>query len=280
MRTFGRYLAYRLKQSWLRTLIFAVLSVLLTQAVVVDEISPQNHKESGLYILAIILGFLCTVIPIMEIAEYKNRRNLDALYSFSISRKKLALLHYLNGWIQVVIIYTVAYSHACLMLLTYPTRFHLIHLLPYYFLSLCVGLVMYSVFLFLVEEANTESDGVIFCVLGIFVPVLLLISIEPIIDRLTDWRIPPAWGCVYEPIDSLTVIFQHWIHAPEKASWGVENALREWYIFIPWGVIGVAAAIGYFNTFSGKRAEVFKSSKCTSIIGERHASSPIVGAIP
>ena len=167
MKTFGRYLTYRLKQSWLRMLIFTVLSVIFTQNVMRSELNYE-HPRSGLFILAVILGILCTVIPILEIAEYKNRRNLDAFYSFSISRKSLALLHFLCGWTQVVVVYTVTYLAGVLTLLTYDTQFLLIYLIPYYFCSLALGLIIYAIFLFLFNEGNTESDGVLFGFLGIF----------------------------------------------------------------------------------------------------------------
>lgn len=258
MKTFGRYLTYRLKQSCLRTLIFTILSVLLTQAVILDELS-QNYKQSGLYIVAVILGILCTIIPILETAEYKNRRNLDVLYSFSISRGKLAVLHFLSGWIQIIVSYTVTYLCACYTLLTHQTHFSLIYLLPYYFFSLGIGLITYSVFLFLFGEANTEGDGVLFCFLSIFALALVFLAIDTQIRIFTDrgksLPFDSFWGCIYEPIDSLTVVFQYWIHASESASRGVIQIQKESYMFAFWALIGIAAAIGYFYTFTHKRAE-------------------------
>ncbi len=259
MKTFGRYLSYRLGQSWIRTLIFTVLSVSLSQSVILSELKytmilngvKHSRPESGLYILAVILGIFCTVIPMLELGEYKNRRNLDALYSFAISRKQLALLHYLSGWIQVIVIYTVTYLGACLTLVTHKPPFQLIYLLPYYFLSLCIGLIMYSFFLFFFGEANSEADGVLFCVLGIFL-VTMIWSLE---EEFLIGVFESSWGCAYAPIDALTTIFQYWIHSPEEGSWLARIYLSEWYMFIPWSVIGIACAFGYFFTFSRKPAE-------------------------
>ncbi|MBR3894652.1 MAG: hypothetical protein IKJ35_05835 [Clostridia bacterium] len=252
MKTFGRYLSYRLRQSWIRTLIFAVLSISLSQSVIRNELE-SSFPESGLYILAIILGIFCTVIPMLELGEYKNRRNLDALYSFAISRKKLALLHYLSGWIQVTVIYTATYLFACLTLVTHDSPFQLIYLLPYYFLSLCVGLIMYSFFLFFFGEANSETDGVLFCVLGIFwFSAIVGLGEELLFGAV---RFSRLWVWVYDPLDYLTSLFEYWIHSPETISWGAETALEEWYMFIPWGAIGIACSVGYFFTFSRKPAE-------------------------
>lgn len=257
MKTFGRYLSYRLKQSWLRTLIFTVLSVIFTQNVMHSELSWEQPR-SGLFIHAVILGILCTVIPILEIAEYKNRRNLDAFYSFAISRKSLALLHFICGWIQVVAIYTVTYLAGVITLLAYDTRFLLIYLIPYYFCSLALGLILYAVFLFLFNEGNTESDGAFFCFIGIFELAMILTLVDILLRDFSNSGLSlpfdTFWGCVYEPIDSLTVLFQHWLHGGEPSR-GALQVQKESYMFALWALIGIAAVIGYFYTFIHKRAE-------------------------
>ena len=257
MKTFGRYLSYRLKQSWLRTLIFTVLAIILTQNTMIGELKGY-YPESGLYILAVVLGILCTILPILETADYKNRRNLDSYYSFAISRKKLAWLHYLSGWIQIAVIYSVTYLFACLTLSTHQTPFSLIYLLPYYFGSLALGLVMYSVFLFLFGEGNTVVDGVLFCVLGIFGLTMLLSLVQELIrvfSSRSSLPFVPFWGCVYTPINNLTVVVLHWLHGMSDSSRSVAEILEQSYMFAVWFLLGVAAAVGYFYTFTRKRAE-------------------------
>ena len=137
MKTFGRYLTYRLKKSVLGTLIFSVVALLMTNLAVRNALDNEySHLHTGLHIFGVILGITCTLIPMMENACFKNRRNLDTLYFLPISRFKLALAHYLSGWIQVTVIYTVAFVWGTLLLLSRSELFHLFYLLPYYFLSL------------------------------------------------------------------------------------------------------------------------------------------------
>ena len=103
MKVFGRYLQYRLKQSMLRTIVFTVLSVMVCLIVTSDASSStlqENCRTTGLYMLATILGIICTLIPFLELAVFKTRRNLDTLYFFPIKRTKMALAHYLSGLLK------------------------------------------------------------------------------------------------------------------------------------------------------------------------------------
>ena len=152
MKTFMRYLRYRLDSTKLRTLIFTVISVMLSLSVIKDCIrvydNEYQYAESGIYILAVVLGIICTLIPILENMGFKNRRNLDTLFFFPLKREKMALVHYLSGFIQVIFIYTVTFVISALYLVANTDFFELYHLVGYYFLSLILGLVMYSFFIF------------------------------------------------------------------------------------------------------------------------------------
>lgn len=264
MTSFGRYLTYRLKKSVLGTLIFSVVALLMTNLAVRNALNNEHsHLHTGLHIYGVILGIICTLIPMMENACFKNRRNLDTLYFLPISRFKMALAHYLSGWIQVTVIYTVSFVWGTLLLFSRSELFHLFYLLPYYFLSLLIGLMMYSVFSLLFGEGNTEWDGITFSVLGIFVLMLIFEAIGTLVSDGGAWSekwnfVDPTWGIVYMPISNLTDVFQVKLHVqplPEYEFNIANSTMNEWYMFVVWGVIGVASAIGYFRTFMSKRAE-------------------------
>ncbi len=271
MKVFSRYLIYRLENSTLRTVIFTILSVAITQMVVSESTGRMyaENNETGIYILAIILGLFCTLIPILETAAFKNRRNLDTLYFFPIKREKMALVHFLSGYIQIAIIYSVSFFSAYWYLAAQTNYFRLEYMMLYYLLSLLVGLVMYSVFMFLFGQGNTVADGVIFCVLWMFVIYLIAYVVRTEILRpylqehnMLENSVGIAeWGIIYAPINNLTVIFQDVIevnreaHAYDYTNVYAQRYLSQAYMFFIWGVVGVAAAIGYFVTFVKKGAQ-------------------------
>lgn len=260
MKTFGRYLSYRLEKSILRTVVLSLLALMLSFSVVRDGLQATvEYRETSLYILATLLGIICTVIPMLETECFKNRRNLDTLFFLPISRFKMALAHYLSGWIQIVFIYSLSYLWSSVYLMQNSTCFDLSHLLPYYFLSLLIGLVMYSFFMFLFGEANSTLDGIVFCVLGMFAFFVIFLGINAISQFFADKDLLEiSWGIVYTPINNLTVLFQKKIHINMDDyyyHYTVPIILEQWYSFLLWGVAGILAAVGYFWSFAHKRAE-------------------------
>lgn len=272
MTTFKRYLFYRIENSALRMLVFSILSIMLTQTVLIESIDNVDvqYCSSGLYIFAVILGIFASIIPILELSGFKNRRNLDTLYFFPINREKMAIAHYISGFFQVTVIYTATYVSGFVFLASQTDFFALGYMIPYYFLSLLLGLVIYSVFMFIFTQANSVADGVLFCLLWIFVISFvghtLLDVIYPAIDgedmigiqgvwrsasRLADW------GIVYKPINDLTILYQDAIEINNPAAWNsyIPRIRENSYMFFVWGVIGLAAAVGFIISFARKGAE-------------------------
>ena len=98
MKTFFRYLGYRLKDSALRTTVISLLSFFFTLSTadigIGKEIFLSSQQEKiycsllPYYAMLIALVFL---IPMLELSRFKNRRNLDTLYFFPLSRTKLVI---------------------------------------------------------------------------------------------------------------------------------------------------------------------------------------------
>ena len=108
-----KYLCHRLKASLLRTVIFSLIAVLATYVYVGLCVSPffavgaaAYRGHMGLECTSVFMCAACLLIPVLETAQFKSRRNLDTLYSLPISRFNTALAHYVSGFLQVLAIYT------------------------------------------------------------------------------------------------------------------------------------------------------------------------------
>ena len=272
MKTFMRYLRYRLDSTTLRTLVFTVISVMLSLSVITSciDVEEMQYAETGIYVLAVVLGIVCTLIPILENMCFKNRRNLDTLFFFPLKREKMALVHYLSGLIQVVTIYTVTFVVSVVYLAANTDCFELYHLVAYYFLSLLLGFVMYSFFIFIFEQGNTVADGVVFAILWALalwvvweavymVWLSRLMATDDMQNAVYSYRIYSDWGIAYAPINNLTVIFQDLIEVNRHGWYQSEypaKYLSQWYLFAAWGAVGVSSALGYFYTFKKKGAHM------------------------
>ena len=201
----------------------------------------------------------------METSGFKNRRNLDTLYFFPITRWKMAVVHYLSGFIQVCVIYTVSFLSSYIYLVLNTDYFGLGYMWLYYLASLAIGFVMYSVVIFIFGQANTETDGVVFTVMWAFAISLATFALYTLVGECMQSYSHPVpwalyrvanWGILYAPINNLTVIFQRLI---EVHHWGSGQTAAEyasqWYMFIAWGLVGIAAAAGYVFTFARKGAQ-------------------------
>ena len=272
MKVFGRYFSYRLKQGALRTLVLTLISLVITLTVADDCTSGRlvEYRTTGIYILAIIIGVFCTLMPFLELAGFKNRRNLDTLYFFPISRGNMALAHYLSGLLQVFVIYSVCFFSMWGMLALTNSGFALGYMIIYYPLLFLLGVMIYSVMSFLIIQANSVVDGIFFCGLWAFALFLAIWVVRNFLLRKYIINTPAwsdtvdfaTWGMIYAPINNLTVIFQDLIEVNRVGEAAIYNYTSRWaeiymdqaYMFAVWGAIGIAAAIGYFVTFRRKSA--------------------------
>lgn len=277
MTTFKRYFIYRLKQSILRTVVFTALALLICLTAVNSSISGdyEFYKTASLESLASILGIICFLIPILELSGFKNRRNLDTLYFFPIRRERMALAHYLSGFVQILVIYTVSFVALWLTLVFKTDYFSLEYMPLYYALSLLAGLIMYSIACFIFGEANTDADGILFIALWMFAIYILVYCVRLYVLRalLADTEFWPfkshaEWAPLYAPINNLTVIFQDLIETNRQGAPSydeyiydytvsyAEQYLSQAYMFAVWAALGLAAAFGFFARFKRKDAHL------------------------
>ncbi len=265
--TFSKYLGHRLKYTALRSIVATLISVAtVLYTVLKSNEHPGNYYRSktGLDTIPIIIGFFATVIPVLETAYFKRRRNLDTLYSLPMSRAKLALAHYLSGFIQVTFICAVSFIAAYLYIsFAFNYDYYDMRPAPLYFLCcLLFGLAIYSVSIFIFSEANTSLDGVILSHLwmyALWVLMSALMSVSLDFDFYTkigmtynDYSRFPPNGNIYHPLEHITLYFRPLIE--------IRRSCPEYYPiqaltgYILWGTAGAAATFGYFRNMMRKSA--------------------------
>ncbi|MBQ1206682.1 MAG: hypothetical protein IIX67_05680 [Clostridia bacterium] len=130
---------------------------------------PENASDGfeinfGPAVAALIC--LCFVMPVLSFYTFKSRRNLDTFNSLPLSRRKIAIAHYLSGLITVLIPTAIAFIAEVFIIIGYGA-FSLIDLgwLCVYFAVLMVmGWLFYSMNAFVFNEANHIFDGVAFMI--------------------------------------------------------------------------------------------------------------------
>ena len=256
MTSFRKYMAYRVQSTLLRTLIIAVMALLLTASLcdaryIVYETGmygATSHVWYSFGVLPFLLVVLSLLIPALELSGLKNRRNLDTLLTLPVSRGKMALAHMLNGLWQLLVIYSLCFGYVVIMGLGIQEHVRLSYMLPYYLFSVLAGIALYAFCLFFFMQANTVGDGIAFELMSI---MLLNAILDPLSKIYNALPIPTTLGFSYMP---LVVIH-------EKYSYSViHNATRltsaaETITCIVWAVLGLLALLGYFLTFIKKKTE-------------------------
>ena len=93
--------------------------------------------------------------------------------------------HYLTGLITLFGAFSASYLiNFIIMLSRGENYFNLKPLIPHYFLCLFLGFAMYSVMVFVFNEANTMGDGIWFMVLYSFVFVFVFYALAEMIDGM------------------------------------------------------------------------------------------------
>ena len=273
MTNFKNYLCRRLKTSFLRTLIFSVISAFATYVYITMNAKPflvmgaaEYRGRTGLEIFTFIMVVLCILIPVLETAEFKNKRSLDTFYSLPLSRFQLALTHYISGFVQIFAVYTLSFIVAVLALIPYAEHFKLICLPAFYLLSLVFGLGVYSFYMFVFGEANTVFDGAVFCAMWSYGTVCIFGYATDIISNVFTYEmtatfyndlleIPLRIGSPFSSLDNLNLMFRFGIERKNVVFEDYAFALRHFWAFFLWIAVYAACICGYFRTFTRKGAE-------------------------
>lgn len=274
MKTFARYFGYISKKAILRTAIFTLLGLAIVWIAAQSGIDGSNYytrqgkfydfRVTNIGTISTVLGFACGLIPIFELAAFKNRRNLDTLYFFPIKRWKLALAHYLSGLTQIIAVHSLCFFVSWTFYAVRTDYFAREYMFPYFLSSLGLGIIIYSIFMFINAQANTVVDGVLFSILWIFALFMVFIVAVGVAEAVTgdksifsEYGEIGEWLIFFTPLNNVTVIFQQLIHVNNTYR-NMEIAREyysELYMVAFWVIIGIGAIAGYFLTFIKKGAQ-------------------------
>lgn len=269
MKSFAQYFKYHFKSTLLRLIIVLVIALALSLASYgnllrfhewewgLDRIAYVNVKL-GWY--TFIFASICMLIPVLELSNFKSRRNLDTMFTLPVSRTKMLLAHLLNGWIHITLAFTAEAIVIFTALRQAKYSVHESYFFGYYFALLAVGLAIYLFFAFIFSQANTIMDGIIFMGAWTFVFGLPIEVFE--LDNSFDGDL-----IAYSPFIKITKLFTDLmeIHSHDKInseSYLVKSVNVE---FIFWVAVGIVSAVLLYFTFKKQRVERVEDISTTPI---------------
>lgn len=216
-----------------------------------------------------IMMIMCAVAPGWMFSIFKKKRNLDCFYSLPISRRTLGMLQYGLGLIAVYLPFLLAYAQALLCNMSGGHFGNLGHkyILYHFLVSVTAGFVIYTLFSFVFNLANSSGDGYIFMIAYQIVPLFLIGSIDGAVKAYERLVNPSGYtyysyfneeyGCSYsffgELLSDLCVKAER--KYPEKY---LDKSLADpevWTVFVIWIVVGALALYGLYRIFAVKKAE-------------------------
>ena len=185
MKNFGKYLAYRLKESRAYFLIItAILSVIAISAeIFVYEQNGLpigiNTSVDGLYSMFAILVF---AVPIFEFSGFMSRRNVDTVFFLQIDKWHRTLVTYLTAVIITLSSMTISFSILYIRIVSTATQGGIINetfgfastlpLLYAFIASLVFAIISITLTSFFFYSANSTLDGCACSFMWLFVPAL------------------------------------------------------------------------------------------------------------
>lgn len=256
MTSFKRYALYHAKSTLLRGAVTAAICLLLCltflDVTVIQENGVNTWAYISLSILPVMLAVLAFAMPLLELEGFRNRRNLDTLFSMPVSRTKMAAVHFLNGLLQITVIYSLCFACGIMRMLPAGSLLRTEMLLPYYVLTLLGGFIIYAVFCFILVQAETTADGVVLLMLYTFTPFVMLSALNMAVFREDVLYKAMNHSFLFSPLADMASRYERMIENVH-ATLTLPAETVGMYIF--WLVLGVAAVVGFFLTFARHRTE-------------------------
>lgn len=231
--------------------IFSAIAVLLSIITANGGHMPTrpDHSDASFYILTVIACVMATVTPFFEFSGFNNKRNLDTLFSLPISRRCIACVHLLTGWIQMLAVFTLSTAALVLSHLGYAEYYDLLFAVPYYFSILGLVTAIYFIVTFLFIMANNTLDGMVFAGFWVFNLWTLFCLID---NRIIRIMYPYDFLIAYAPSDSITLFYQRLAEISDR---GVMFETSDKVIIAFWALAGVCALFGTIFVFERKKVE-------------------------
>ncbi len=175
-----KYFIYQLKKNLLTLACFTLFCIVMyVIPIAVHDYSRWNddtcYYMDGSYLsnIAIALGIMCILIPILVFSYKMNKRSIDMNFSLPVSRTKIFVAHFLVGLIMMYVAYSVAYWLGFVIIAIKVKKLFLIWYLYIYLASLIPAFIFYSIAAFAFTRANTIIDGIITIVCILLLPALI-----------------------------------------------------------------------------------------------------------
>lgn len=268
MKTCASYFKYSLKKVLVEMLTLTVFALLLvhfsvSQSIVhwkADGVLDIRRSDLCLWVPSAILGVLAAVLPLLRLSAFKSRRNIDTLYSFPLSRRKMVAVQLGMGIGEMFCAFTLSYLYFIFLYKLKAGAFHLFWLLPNYFVALVGGLILYFFVAFFFWQGNTVADGIVFAIGFAGAPALFVLDLSILFNSslmseavwyLPFWHLNNTTGLFYYKAmqDSPEVMEVMGEQLSNNAHfWELDSLANKFYMYIVWFFVAciLAAMLFYF----------------------------------
>lgn len=268
MKTCASYFKYSLKKVLVEMLTLTVFALLLvhfsvSQSIVhwkADGVLDIRRSDLCLWVPSAILGVLAVVLPLLRLSAFKSRRNIDTLYSFPLSRRKMVAVQLGMGIGEMFCAFTLSYLYFIFLYKLKAGAFHLFWLLPNYFVALVGGLILYFFVAFFFWQGNTVADGIVFAIGFAGAPALFVLDLSILFNSslmseavwyLPFWHLNNTTGLFYYKAmqDSPEVMEVMGEQLSNNAYfWELDSLANKFYMYIVWFFVAciLAAMLFYF----------------------------------
>lgn len=245
--------------------VFALLLVhfSVSQSIVhwkADGVLDIRRSDLCLWVPSAILGVLAAVLPLLRLSAFKSRRNIDTLYSFPLSRRKMVAVQLGMGIGEMFCAFTLSYLYFIFLYKLKAGTFHLFWLLPNYFVALVGGLILYFFVAFFFWQGNTVADGIVFAIGFAGAPALFVLDLSILFNSslmseavwyLPFWHLNNTTGLFYYKAmqDSPEVMEVMGEQLSNNAYfWELDSLANKFYMYIVWFFVAciLAAMLFYF----------------------------------
>lgn len=268
MKTCASYFKYSLKKVLAEMLTLTVFALLVvhfsvSQSIVhwkADGVLDIRRSDLCLWVPSAILGVLAAVLPLLRLSAFKSRRNIDTLYSFPLSRRKMVAVQLGMGIGEMFCAFTLSYLYFIFLYKLKAGAFHLFWLLPNYFAALVGGLILYFFVAFFFWQGNTVADGIVFAIGFAGAPALFVLDLSILFN--SSLMSEAAWYLPFWHLNNTTGLFYYKAmqDSPEVMEvmgeqlsnnayfWELDSLANKFYMYIVWFFVAciLAAMLFYF----------------------------------
>lgn len=266
MTYFKRYFTHRLRTTAFRTLILSIIAAVLSNAITSTSCSTGGGN-SGIGTVTIFIAIAAILVPMLEIYQLTQRRTLDLVFALPVTKKQLAIAHFLSGLVQYAVIGTATYVASIVAIAAKNPTLVARDTLPYnigwtfplFLLTLLGGVIIYSVVMFLFSQGNTAADGAVFAFGAPCGFLLLCFYLDEMISSYYALNLRMD-GSIIDLANPFTHLFGAYdffccLIEPERNDVYNGMSAMNTASCVLWCILGIAAFFGFVYHVKNYRAE-------------------------